>query len=233
MRFLADLMSRHVRRVGRRAVGGRGHGTGARARPAGDAHRQRRHGEGGRVFSDDGEEGDSRAEHCHREPHPDDLPGRFRRRISAAAGRCLSRHRRFRPRLPQQRRDVGDGHSADRGHHGHVRGRRRVSAADVRSHPDDRRQRTVSRRAGAGAGGDRCESIPPKIWAARRCTRRSAARSTSANPTTSRAWRAFGKLVDKMGNTGGVFDRKKPVEPRCGGRDLRHLRFLDPRASTT
>ena len=132
-------------------------GLGARAGPTGDAHRQRRHGEGRRVLSHDGEEGHPRAEHRHREPHPHHLPGRFRRRVSAAAGRCLPRHRRFRPRLPQQCRDVGDGHSADRRHHGHVRGRRRVSAADVRPHPDDRRQRTVSRRAGAGAGRHRRE----------------------------------------------------------------------------
>ena len=140
--------------MGRRAVGRRGYRIGARAWAAGDADRQRRHSESGRVLPDDGEEGHSRAEHRHRKPYPDDLSGRLRRRVPAAAGGRLPRHRRLRPRLPQQRGDVGDGHSADRGHHGHVRGRRRVSAADVRFHPDDRRQRTVSGWAGAGAGGD-------------------------------------------------------------------------------
>ena len=108
----------------------------------------------GAFFPDDREEGHPRAEHRHRKPHSDDLPGRLRRRVPAAAGRCLPRYRRFRPRLPQQRGDVGHGHSADRRHHGHVRRRWRVSAAHVRSHPDDRRQRAVSRRPGAGAGGD-------------------------------------------------------------------------------
>ena len=127
--------------------------------PARDDHRQRRHREGRRVFPDDREESDPRAEYRHRESHPDDLSGRFRRSFSAAAGGCLPRHRRFRPRLPQQRRDERDGHPADHRHHGHVRGGRRVFAGDVRPHPDDRRQRAVSRRSGAGAGGHRPENV--------------------------------------------------------------------------
>jgi len=38
--------------------------------------------------------------------------------------RMFSRHRRFRPRLSQQRRDELAGHSPDHRHHGHVRCRR-------------------------------------------------------------------------------------------------------------
>ena len=69
------------------------------------------------------------------------------------------RYRRFRPRLPQQCCDVSHGHSADRGHHGDVRGGRRLPPGDVRSRADDRRQRVVSRGSSAGAGGNRSESF--------------------------------------------------------------------------
>ena len=117
----------------------------------------------GRVLPDDLEESHSSPEHCHREPHSHDLPGRFCGRVSAAAGRCLPRYRRLRPRLPQQRRDVGHGYSADRGDHGHVRGRWRISAGDVRSRVDDRWQRIVSRRPGAGAGRNWPESFRRRI----------------------------------------------------------------------
>ena len=73
-----------------------------------------------------------RAQNIAIENHiPDDLSGRFRRRVSAAAGRRVPGHRRFWPRLPQQRGDVRHGDSADYGHHGNVRGRRRVPAGDV------------------------------------------------------------------------------------------------------
>ena len=145
--------------MGRSAGCRRDYRTGASADAHGDDHRERRYGEGGSIFPHDVEEGDSRAEHCHREPHSDDLSGGFGGRVSAAAGRCVSRHRRLWPRLPQQRGDVGPGDSADRGHHGHVRGRRRIPAGDVRPRSDDRRQRIVSGRASAGAGGDWTESF--------------------------------------------------------------------------
>ena len=46
-------------------------GLAPRADPAGDDHRQRRHGEGRRVLPDDREEGDPRAEHRHRKPPSD------------------------------------------------------------------------------------------------------------------------------------------------------------------
>ena len=41
-------------------------GIGASTHPDGDDHRQRRHGKGRRVFSDDVEESDPCPEHCHR-----------------------------------------------------------------------------------------------------------------------------------------------------------------------
>ena len=48
---------------------------------------------------------------------------------------------------------------ADHRHHGHVRRRRRVSSRDVRSHFDDRRLGTLSRRTRAGAGRNRAENF--------------------------------------------------------------------------
>ena len=133
---------------------------------------------------------------------PTDLSGGFGRRISAAAGRCVSRHGRFRPRVSQQRRDVGDGHSADRGHHGHVRGRRRISAGDVRPRSDDRWQRAcfwpVRRWCRRRSG----RKFRRKSWAERPCTPASAARWISANRTMRPAWRAFARS-SKSGDTGG------------------------------
>ena len=224
----------NVRRVGRRAFGRRGDWIGAGARAPGHADRERRHGEGGRVLSHDGEEGDSRAEHRHRQPHSHDLPGGFRRRVSAAAGRRLPRHRRLWPRLPQQRGDVGDGHSADRGHHGHVRGRRRVSAADVRSHPDDRRQRAVPRRTGAGAGGHRREIF------GRRTGRREDALADQRHRGLPRAGR---RVVPDAHSSAGGQDGQSParrLRPQEAGRAALSPRkkstassMAIPRASTT
>ena len=57
-------------------------GIGASSDALGDDHRERCHGEGWRVFPDDLEEGDSRPEHRHREPHPHHLSGRFGGRVS-------------------------------------------------------------------------------------------------------------------------------------------------------
>src|SRR5438132_971616 len=48
---------------------------------------------------------------------------------------------------------------ADRSHNGDVRGGRRISAGDVRSRPNDGRQRTFPGWAGAGAGGDWAENF--------------------------------------------------------------------------
>ena len=152
--------ARNVWRIRRRAGRRRGDGTGPRVRPAVHDHRQRCHGEGRRIFPHDGEEGAARADHRARKSHSDALSGRLFRRVSAAAGGCVSRHRRFWPRLSQQRRDEFAGHSADHGHHGHVRGRGRLSAGDDGYRADDRRIGTFSCRAVAGAGGDRAEDGP-------------------------------------------------------------------------
>ena len=73
------------------------------------------------------------------------------------AGGCVSGYRRFRTHLPQQRGDEFAGNSADHGHHGHVRGGRRISAGDDGYGADDRGVGVVSCRAVAGAGGDRAE----------------------------------------------------------------------------
>ena len=75
------------------------------------------------------------------------------------------------------------GHSADHRDHGHVRRRRRVSAGDVRPHPDDRRQRPFPRRPGAGAGRHRPENIR------RRARRRKDARADQRHGRFSRAGR--------------------------------------------
>ena len=141
----------------------------------------------GAFFPDDREESDPRAEYRHRESHSHHLPGGLGGRFSALAGGCLSGYRRFRPRFSQQRGDERHGHSADHRHHGHVRGRRRLSSGDVRPHSDDRRLRPVPGRAGAGAGGHRPERRRPRNWAARKCTPRSAAPWTFASPTTNPA----------------------------------------------
>ena len=179
---------------------GDSHRTRARLRAAGDDHRQRRHGESRRVLPDDGEESDPRAEYRHRESHSHDLSGRFRRRFSAPAGRCLSRYRRFWPRLSQQRRDERHGHSADHRHHGHVRGGRRLSAGDVRSHSDDRGLAACSWPARRWCRRPSARKCPPRNWAARRCTRRSAARWISASRTTNACLARIRALVDKMGH---------------------------------
>ena len=164
-------------------------------RAAGDDHRQRRDGESRRVLPADGEKSDSRAKYFHRQSYSHDLSGRFRRRFPSAAGRCVPGHRRFRPRVPQQRRDERHGHSADYGHHGNVRRGRRLPAGDVRSHPDDGRLRAFSRRSGAGAGGDRTESFRG------RTRRRENARADQRHGGFSRAGRRL--VPDANSRAGG------------------------------
>ena len=193
----------------------------------GDDHRERCHGESGRIFPHDLEESDSRPEHRHREPHPDDLSGGFGGRFPAAAGRCFSRHRRLRARLPQQRRHVGAGHSADRGHHGHVRGRRRIPASDVRSRSDDRWQRIISRRSGAGAGGNRTESFGGRSG---RCGHARRHQRHGGFPRTgrSRLPRAHSLDRGKVGIPTPVSLGSQEAGRTGAGRrgNLRHLRFL-------
>ena len=60
------------------------------------------------------------------------LPGRFGRRVPAAAGRGLSRSRALRAHLLQSGADVGRRHRAGRGGDGLVHGGRRLRAGDVR-----------------------------------------------------------------------------------------------------
>ena len=93
---------------------------------------------------------------ARREPPALHLPGRFRRRLPADAGRGLSRPRALRPHLLQPGQPVGAGHPADRRRDGFVHGRRRLRAGDVRR--VDHRQEPghdLPRRPAAGEGGDR------------------------------------------------------------------------------
>ena len=150
---------------------------------------QRRHCEGGRVFPNDGEESAARTDHRHGKSHSHALPGGFVGRFSAAAGGCISRYRRFRAHLSQQRSDELAGNPTDHGHHGHVRGGRGVSASDDGYRFDDRRIGFVSCRALAGAGGDRAEDWTRKSWAVRRCTRRFQGPWISRSRTIICAWR--------------------------------------------
>ena len=178
-RFVGRL--EHVRRLGRHPVGRRRHRRRHRRRPAGHGHRQRRHGQGRRLLSHDVQEGAARPAHRPGKSPAARLPGGLRRRLSAAAGRGLSRRGRFRPHLSQQRGDLGGRHSAVRGHHGQLRGRRRLSARPVRQAADDRRQRALPRRPGAGQGGHRPDGQP------RRPGRRRDARRDQRHHRLSRA----------------------------------------------
>ena len=90
------------------------------------------------------------------EPAALHLPGGFRRRVPADAGRDLPRPRAFRPHLLQPGQSVGAGHSADRRGDGLVHRGRRLCAGDERR--DDHRAQAghhLPRRPAAGAGGHR------------------------------------------------------------------------------
>ncbi len=84
------------------------------------------------------------------------VPGRFRRRLSAGAGRGLSRPRSFRPDLLQSGAIVGGGGAANRAGHGLVHGGRRLCPGDGRR-IDHRQGRgdDLSRRPAPGARGHR------------------------------------------------------------------------------
>ena len=137
----------------------------------------------GAFFPADGQESAARPADRLRMRAAADLPGRFRRRFPADAGRDLSRRRRFRPHLSQQRRHFRRRHSAIRRHHGQLRRRRRLSAGAVRQDADDRRQRPLSRRARRWSKRPSGRSSSTKNWAARTCTPRSAAPSTFTRRT--------------------------------------------------
>ena len=79
----------------------------ARLGPRSGRRRQRRDGQGRHVLPDDRQEAPARAADRAREPPAVRLPGRFRRRVSADAGRRLSRSRAFRPDLLQSGAHVG------------------------------------------------------------------------------------------------------------------------------
>ena len=201
--------------MGRRALRRRGHRPGPRLRPRSNDRRQRRHRESRRLLPDHRQKSNPRAKHRHRQSHPHDLPGGFRRCFSSAAGRRLPRYRRFRPRIPQQRGDERNGHSADHRHHGHVRGRRRLPAGNVRSHADDRRLRACFSPGRRWCKPPSARRRAPRNWAAPKCTRRSAAPSTFASPTTRACIARIRSLVDKMGQRAQarVFDRKEAEDP--------------------
>ena len=87
------------------------------------------------------------------------LPRRLGGRLPASPGRSLPGPGRFRPRLLPQRAPVGPWRAADRRHHGHLRGGRRLPARDVRHASDDRRVRALPRRSRPREGGHRAEHL--------------------------------------------------------------------------
>ena len=113
------------------------------------------------------------------------------------------------------------GNSADRRHHGHVRGRRRIPAGDVRPRSDDRRQWTCSSPAPHWCRPPSGKNIPRKNWVARKCTRPSAERWTIANRMTKRASRASARLSKRWGyRRQSPWDRKKPEEPSLAAEEI-------------
>ena len=125
-------------------------------RPRLHDRRQRRHRQGRHLLSRHREEASARAGDRARQSTAVHLPGRFRRRLPAAAGRDFPGSRAFRPHLLQPGADVGRGHSADRRRDGLVHGRRRLCAGDVgRGHDREEPGHDIPRRAAAGEGRDR------------------------------------------------------------------------------
>ena len=104
-RAVAARRVRHVRqrRAGAGLVTGIGRVSGREVLD----RRQRRHGQGRHLLPDHRQEAPPRAAGRAREPPAVRLPGRFRRRVPAAAGRGLPRPRALRPDLLQPGADVG------------------------------------------------------------------------------------------------------------------------------
>ena len=96
-----------VRGVGRRGRARGRHGDRLGRRPARDGRRQRRHGQGRRMLSDDDQEDPAGPDDRRPEPAAAGLSRRLVGRLPADAGRGLSRRRRLRADLPQQRRALG------------------------------------------------------------------------------------------------------------------------------
>ncbi len=117
---------------------GRVHGPGSRGR------RQRRHGQGRHLLPDDGEEAPARAGNRAREPPALRLPGRFRRRVPAAAGRGVPGQGALRPHLLQPGAAERGEHPADRRGDGQLHRRRRLRAGDVRRDRSSSRNRARS-----------------------------------------------------------------------------------------
>ena len=144
----------HVRRRG--AFGRHRHRHRQRDGPRMHGRRQRRHGEGRHLLPDDGEEAPARAGDRAAEPPALHLPGRFRRRLPAEAGRGLPGPRPLRPHLLQPGQHVGRRHSAGGGGDGLVHRRRRLRAGDERR---DRHRaqpgHDLPRRPAAGEGRHR------------------------------------------------------------------------------
>src|SRR5208337_2555726 len=154
---------RNVRGMGRSPRRRRHHRPRPRFQPHVHAHRQRRHRQSRRLLPHDRQESHPRAKHRHRQSHPHHLSRRFRRRLSPSPGRCFPRYRRFRTRLPQQRRHERPRHPTTHRHHGHVRSRRRLSPRHVRSHPHDRRLWPLPSRPCARASRHRSKILRRRI----------------------------------------------------------------------
>ena len=125
------------------------------------------------------------------EPPAVRLPGRFGRRVSAAASGRLPRPRALRTHLLQSGQPVGARHRPGRGGHGFVYRRRRLRAGDERrdghrqGHRDD-----LHRRPAAGESGHRRGGRAPKTWAAPTSTRASPAWPITLPKTTCTRWRS-------------------------------------------
>ncbi len=219
--------ARNVRRIRRRAGRRRGNGPGPGERAAVHDRGQRRHGEGRRIFPHDREEGSARADHRHGKSHSHALPGGFVRRVSAAAGGCVSRYRRLRAHLPQQRGDELAGNSADHGDHGHVRGRRRLSAGDDGYGADDRGIGVVSGRAVAGAGGHWAEDRTRRNWAGRQMHAAISGTVDFKEPNDHMCLARLRSLVAKMGERQGT--RCRGLSPHASSTRCAMRRSLPPR----
>ena len=124
------------------------------------------------------------------EPSALHLPGGFRRRLPADAGRDLPRPRAFRPHLLQPGEPVRRRHSADRRGDGLLHRRRRLCPGDERrEHHRAQAGHDLPRRPAAGAGGDRRNRHARRISAAPTCTRAPPAWWTTTRTTTAMRWR--------------------------------------------
>ncbi len=145
---------RHVRRrcAGRRHGDRHRAGGGRRVRD----RRQRRHRQGRHLLPHDRQEAPPRPGDRAREPAAVPLPGRFGRRLPAAAGRGLPGPRALRTDLLQPGQSQLARHPADRAGDGLVHRRRRLRAGHVRrdGHRAWHRHHLPGRSA-AGEGGHR------------------------------------------------------------------------------